>query len=108
MEIHPTDKNMAPAEQPYVSDEEAERRTNREAFLLLGGGFLFLCTPSLMCYPEYRMFAISVLLISVSFLSGLWTLLIILRTLDLLTRLGLRKRKKSFLSADELEQANRG
>ncbi len=87
--------------------EDAERRTNREAFMLLGGGFLFLCAPSLLCYAEYRMFALSVLLLSVGMLSGLWTLLIILRSLDLITRLGLRKRKKIFLSAEELEQAKR-
>jgi hypothetical protein len=107
MEIHPADKNMAPPEQPYVSEEEAERRTNREAFKLLAGGFLFLCAPTLLCYPEYRLVAFLVIFASVSLLSALWVLLIILKMADVITYFGLRKRKETFLSAEELEQTKR-
>lgn len=85
--------------------EDAERRTNREAFLLLGAGFMFLCAPTLLCYAEYRVFTILVFLMVAASLTMLWMLLIILPTLELISRLGLRKRKKHFLSAEELEQS---
>jgi hypothetical protein len=39
-------------EQPYISEEEAERRTNREAALLIGGGFMFICAPTLLCFQN--------------------------------------------------------
>jgi hypothetical protein len=92
-------------EQPYISEEEAERRTKREALLIITGGFCFLCAPTLLCYPQYRQFTFFVILIAVVLLSSLWTLIIFLQTADLLTRLGLRKRKERFLSAEELEAA---
>ena len=85
--------------------EDAERRTNREAFLIIGAGFMFLCAPTLLCYAEYRVFTILVFLTVAASLTMLWLLLIILPTLDLITRLGLRKRKERFLSAEELEQS---
>jgi hypothetical protein len=96
-----------PEKQPSSPEdfvEEAERRTNREAFLILSGGFLFLCAPTLLCYAEYRMFALMVILIVTSSLTMLWMIMIILPSLDLITRLGLRKRKERFLSAEEVEQ----
>jgi hypothetical protein len=94
-------------EQPFVSPEEAERRTNREAALLIGGGFMFICAPTLLCYSEYRLVAFLVLLTVAALSGALWTLIFVLQTADLLTWLGLRKRKERFLSAEELENANR-
>jgi hypothetical protein len=86
-----------------MSAEEAERQTNRRAFLLLGAGVLFLCVPTLLCFPEYRMALLIVLAGASTSLAMLTYLIVFMRVAELLTRLGLRKRKERFLSAEELE-----
>lgn len=92
---------------PYTSQDEADRRTSREAFLIIGVGFMFICAPSLLCYPEYRLVAFLVIMTMLALSSALWTLIAVLQGADLITRLGLRKRKERFLSAEELENAKR-
>ncbi|MFN8372824.1 MAG: hypothetical protein U0694_08100 [Anaerolineae bacterium] len=92
-------------QEPYVSEEEAEHRTNREAFFLISGGFLIFCAPSMLCYWQYSLVAFWILLMVLSMLSALGTLLFWLATGDLVSRLGLRKRKR-FIPGDELTIKN--
>jgi hypothetical protein len=97
---------QTPEEQPYVSEEDANRRTNLEALAIIVAGFLFLCAPTLLCFPQYRMAAALIGMMVFTMSIALGTLLGFLQMADLLTRLGLRKRKQRFLSAEELEARN--